>query len=56
MSKTSKPGDRWSQVFTAAADRPHDFCRGCGYYRVANRAHRADCTNPDAAPASHNVP
>jgi hypothetical protein len=44
VSKESKPRDRWSQVFTAAADRPDEFCKGCGYYRVANGVHRADYT------------
>ena len=44
MSKESKPRDRWSQVFTAAADRPDTWCRGCGYHHVAYGAHRADCT------------
>lgn len=46
MSKESKPRDRWSQVYTAAADRPREFCPGCGYHRVVNGAHRADCTAP----------
>lgn len=36
MSKTSKPSDRWSQVFSSAHDRPDTFCIGCGYYVVAN--------------------
>jgi hypothetical protein len=44
MSKESKPRDRWSQVYTAATDRPHDFCPGCGYYRTVNGRHRPDCT------------
>jgi len=44
MSKESKPRDRWSQVYTAANDRPIDFCKGCGYYRVVNGEHRDDCT------------
>lgn len=43
MSKESKPRDRWSQVFTAAADRA-GFCKGCGYYYAANGTHRTDCT------------
>lgn len=44
MSKESKPRDRWSQVYTAAADRPKTFCPGCGYHRVAHGQHRLDCT------------
>jgi hypothetical protein len=44
MSKTSKPADRWSQVFTAARDRPEDFCTGCGYHLHVYGKHRADCT------------
>lgn len=44
MSKESKPRDRWSQVFTAATDRPDTYCPGCGYYRTVNGHHRADCT------------
>lgn len=44
MSKESKPRDRWSQVYTSAADRPADFCPGCGYYRTVNGVHRGDCT------------
>jgi hypothetical protein len=45
MSKESKPADRWQQVFSAAADRPPDWCKGCGYWPVVNDgAHRADCT------------
>jgi hypothetical protein len=44
MSKQSKPADRWSQVFSAASDRPEDWCKGCGYWPVVNGgAHRADC-------------
>lgn len=44
MSKESKPRDRWSQVFSAAATRPKTFCPGCGYYRSAHGHHRTDCT------------
>lgn len=44
MSKESKPRDRWNQVFTAANDRPNDYCPGCGYYRHTNGNHRNDCT------------
>ena len=45
MSKESKPGDLWQQVFASAATRPRDYCPGCGYYPVAhNEEHRADCT------------
>ena len=45
MSKESKPRDRWSQVFYAAAGRPRGWCKGCGYWPVVNDgAHRADCT------------
>lgn len=47
MSKESKPRDRWSQVYTAAADRPKAFCPGCGYHRVVAGQHRADCTAGD---------
>jgi hypothetical protein len=44
MSKESKPRDRWSQLDSAAHDRPDTFCKGCGYYRVTHGRHRADCT------------
>lgn len=44
MSKESKPRDRWSQVYSAAHDRPQEFCPGCGYYHVVNHIHRPDCT------------
>lgn len=44
MSKESKPRDRWNQVFTAANDRPADYCTGCGYYHHAHGHHRTDCT------------
>lgn len=43
MSKESKPRDRWSQVYTAAVDRPATWCKSCGYYRVVHGVHRADC-------------
>jgi hypothetical protein len=45
MSKESKPRDRWSQVFSAAAaDRPAQWCKSCGYWPVVNGgAHRGDC-------------
>ncbi len=43
MSKESKPADRWSQVFTAACDRPESWCKSCGYYRVVHGEHRGDC-------------
>lgn len=46
MSKASKPRDRWSQVYSAANDRPADFCKGCGYFHVTRGEHRADCTAP----------
>lgn len=45
MSKESKPRDRWSQVYSAANDRPADWCKGCGYYNVIHHEHRADCTS-----------
>lgn len=51
MSKESKPRDRWSQVYTAAADRPTDYCPGCGYYHHVNGHHRTDCTAQEAQPA-----
>lgn len=44
MSKESKPRDRWSQVYTAANDRPAAFCKGCGYFAVTQGHHRTDCT------------
>jgi hypothetical protein len=44
MSKNSKPGDRWRQVFSAEHDRPTTWCKSCGYWSVVNGgAHRADC-------------
>lgn len=43
MSKTSKPRDRWHQVFAAARDR-EGFCPGCGYYLAVHNTHRGDCT------------
>jgi hypothetical protein len=49
MSKESKPADLWRQVFAAAADRPQTWCVGCGYFRVVNGVHRADCTAKIAA-------
>ncbi|MCG5431221.1 hypothetical protein LV457_02815 [Mycobacterium sp. MYCO198283] len=44
MSKESKPADLWRQLDSSAADRPREFCPGCGYFRVAHGTHRADCT------------
>jgi hypothetical protein len=44
MSKESKPRDRWNQVYTAAHGRDPLWCKGCGYFPVANDGtHRADC-------------
>jgi hypothetical protein len=44
MSSESDPRDLWRGVFDSAASRPDTWCRGCGYYRVVNGEHRADCT------------
>jgi hypothetical protein len=44
VSKESKPGDRWRQVYATAADRPPGWCRGCGYHPVVYDIHRDDCT------------
>lgn len=55
MSKASKPGDLWSQVFSAAATRPNDFCTGCGYFHHCNGYHRADCTAKSRAPSFRAV-
>jgi hypothetical protein len=44
MSKISKPSDRRSQVVTAAADRPDDWCKGCREYRVVHGEHSANWT------------
>ncbi len=46
MSKVSKPRDRHRQSIESVRDRPVEFCRGCGYFPVANGEHRADCTAP----------
>jgi hypothetical protein len=44
MSKESKPADRWRQLYAASHDRPPDWCKGCGYFPVANNGtHRTDC-------------
>ena len=44
MSKESKPRDRWNQVYSAAADRPDNWCKSCGYFPVVNNGrHRTDC-------------
>jgi hypothetical protein len=50
MSKESKLGDRWRQVYAAANDRPADWCRGCGYFRVVHGVHRDDCVLKDDDP------
>lgn len=44
MSKESKPADLARQLNAAAADRPDAYCTGCGYFFVANKRHRDDCT------------
>jgi hypothetical protein len=49
MSKESKPRDLWRHVFEAAHDRPDTWCKGCGYFFVANGFHRADCMADDTA-------
>jgi hypothetical protein len=56
MSKTSKPGDLWRQVYAAAANRPDTWCNGCGYFRVVNGVHRADCTAPNRPRPAPNRP
>jgi hypothetical protein len=43
MSKESKPADLWRHVFAAAAERPADWCKGCGYHHIVYGTHRADC-------------
>jgi len=40
VSKTSKPRDRWRQLHADAHTRHPDWCKGCGYYKVANGVHR----------------
>jgi hypothetical protein len=47
MSKESKSRDRWRQLDAATHDRPPDYCKGCGYYRLVNGHHRGDCTAVD---------
>jgi hypothetical protein len=51
MSKESKPADLARQLNAAAASRPDAYCKGCGYFNVANGHHRADCTAPEGADA-----
>ena len=41
---------RWQAITDGANRRPDTWCRGCGYFHVVHRKHRADCTatQPDA--------
>ena len=44
MTDETRIAELWRWVFITAQERSPDWCTGCGYYRVVNDHHRADCT------------